>query len=132
MSREAMAAYKSSKVTTADPISLVVMLFEGALKAIRKARIHHESGDQEKYADEVERATLIIGELLTALDTEQGDIPKTLSGIYSYCMGCLVLAMGGDVEKLDEVEANIGTIARAWTQAARTLVDSGEIDEHVA
>jgi flagellar protein FliS len=132
MSADALAAYKSSKVTTADPISLVVMLFEGALKAVRKARIHHESGDLEKYANEVERATLIIGELLTALDTDQGDIPKTLSGIYSYCMSCLVLAMGGDIAKLDEVEANIGRIAQAWTQAAKNLAETGELDAHVA
>ena len=68
MSRDAVAAYRSSNVTTADPVTLVVMLFEGALKAVRKARIHHEAGDLERYANEVERATLIIGELLTALD----------------------------------------------------------------
>ena len=132
MSKEAVAAYRSSNVTTADPVTLVVMLFEGALKAVRKARIHHEAGDLEKYANEVERATLIIGELLTALDTEQGEIPKTLSGIYSYSMSCLVLAMGGAVEKLDEVESNIGKIAQAWTQAARSLAEAGELDEHVA
>jgi flagellar protein FliS len=132
MSADALAAYKASKVTTADPVTLVVLLFEGALKAVRKARIHHEAGNQEKYVSEVERATLIVGELLAALDTEQGEIPKTLSGIYSYSMSCLLLAMSGDVAKLDEVEMNIGRIAQAWTQAARNLAESGELGEDVA
>ena len=132
MSGDALAAYRTSKVTTADPVGLVVMLFEGALKAVRKARIHHESGDLGRYANEVERATLIIGELLAALDTEQGEIPQTLSGIYSYSMSCLVLAMSGDVSKLDEVELNIGRIARAWSEAGKSLAESGELDGHVA
>jgi flagellar protein FliS len=126
MSSNPTAAYKESHVTTADPITLVVMLFDGALKAVRKARIHHESGNRALYAAEIQRASLIVGELLSALDMDQGDLPRTLSGIYTYCIQGLMDAALGNVARLDEVEKNLGTIGQAWRQLAKAIAEGEE------
>jgi flagellar protein FliS len=125
MANNPAAAYQQSHITTADPVTIVVMLFDGALKAVRKARIHHENRNLERYAAEIERASLIVGELLSALDMEQGEIPSTLSGIYTYSIQCLIDAALGNVAKLDEVEANLGTIGNAWRELGQTLATGG-------
>ena len=90
MSNNPYAAYQTVEATTADPVTLTTMLYDGGIKALRKARLHHESENRKAFLDETNRAYLIIGELLATLDMEQGEIPRTLAGIYAYCMRLIV------------------------------------------
>jgi len=121
MSTAPYSAYKVTATTTADPVTLTTMLFDGGLKAIKRARMHNESGNRQAFLREVERAYLIIGELLATLDLSQGELPKTLSGIYAYCMRCITESTLGDLTKLDEAEKHIGRVGNAWKQATATL-----------
>ena len=117
MTTKAYDAYKTVTTTTADPITLTTMLFDGGVKAIRKARLHHEGGNREGFVKETERAYLIVGELLATLDLEQGELPKVLSGLYAYCMKCIIESSMGDMSKLDEAEVHFSRIADAWKSA---------------
>ncbi|MGH2631899.1 MAG: flagellar export chaperone FliS [Tepidiformaceae bacterium] len=121
MSTAPYSAYKVTATTTADPITLTTMLFDGGVKAIKKARLQSESGNRKGFLREVERAYLIVGELLATLDLSQGELPKTLSGIYAYCMRCITESTLGDLSKLDEAEKHITRIAGAWKQATGSL-----------
>jgi flagellar protein FliS len=121
MSKQAIAAYQTAPVLSADGVTLTTMLYDGAIKAIKKARIHWEAQNLTGYADEVQRALLIVGELYTSLDMQYGELPERMGAIYTYCMGRLVDASTGAVEKLDEVELHIGRIAEAWKAAAASL-----------
>lgn len=123
MSTNPYAAYDTA-VTTADPVTLTTMLYDGAVKAVRKARIHFESNNREGFLRETNRAYLIVGELLATLDMEQGELPKQLSSIYTYCMRLLIQSTLGDVTKLDEVETHISKIGEAWKSATATLRSS--------
>ncbi len=117
MSTRALDTYKTVTATTADPITLTTMLYDGGVKAMKKARIHFESGNREGFVKETERAYLIVGELLATLDMEQGELPKTLSGVYAYCMRCIVESTLGDMAKLSEAEMHISRIGEAWKTA---------------
>jgi flagellar protein FliS len=121
MSTYAANAYRTVTTATADPVSLTTMLYDGALRSLKKARLFHEQRDLKRYGEECERSFLIVGELLTTLDLSQGELPKTLSGIYAYCLRCITAAAAGDVSKLDEVERHIGQIAGAWKTATESL-----------
>ena len=127
MTTNKTSAYRESGILTADPVTLTTMLFDGALKALKRARLFHENEDRRHYLDEVDRAYQILGELLAALDLEQGDIPRALSGIYAYCMGRLTEATLGDVTLLDEVERHISRIATSWKTATDELRAAGEL-----
>ncbi len=118
MTYKGVNAYKTSTVNTADPVTLVSMLYDGATRAIRKARLHHENGNREGFYSETERTSLILGELLAALDMEQGDLPRTLSGIYTYCMARLTECTFDEPSNLDEVERHISRIANSWKTVA--------------
>lgn len=114
-------AYRTATINTADPVTLVSMLYDGALKAVRRARIHAEDGNRAAFFDQTERANLILGELFSALDMSQGELPATLSGIYSYCMRLLTEATPANTAGLDEVEQHIGRIAESWRTMAASL-----------
>jgi flagellar protein FliS len=114
MSTKAFDAYQTVPTTTADPITLTTMLFDGGVKAIKRARLHFENQNRAGFVKETERAYLIVGELLATLDMEQGELPRALSGIYAYCMRCIVESTLGDMSKLDEAERHISQIAEAW------------------
>lgn len=114
-------AYRTSTINTADPVTLVSMLYDGALKCVRKARIHAESNNRQAYFDQTERASLIIGELLASLDMSQGEIPNNLASLYTYCMRLLAEATPANGANLDEVERHIGRVAESWRSMAATL-----------
>jgi len=126
MTQNAFDAYTTAGILTADPVTLTTMLFDGALKAMGKARIHHDAGNRQGFINETGRAQLIVGELLCTLDLEQGEIAQNLSAIYSYCLRCIVESTLGDLERLDEAEKHIRRITDAWKVATAELRASAE------
>lgn len=121
MSSNPYATYRNVEATTADPIALTTMLYDGCIKALKKAALHFENGNRNGFNDETNRAYLIIGELLSTLDMSQGEISNNLSGIYAYCMRLIVESSLGDLERLREVERHITIIATAWKTATADL-----------
>ena len=121
MSSNPYAAYRTVEATTADPVTLTTMLYDGAVKALKKARLHHENGNPRGINDETNRAYLIIGELRSTLDMSQGELSESLAAIYSYCLRLIVESSVGDMQKLIEVERHIATIGEAWRVATAEL-----------
>ena len=121
MPANAVQAYRTVDATTADPVTLTTMLYDGAIKAIKKSRLLHQQGDRQRFVAECERAYLIVGELLSTLDLQYGELPRSLGAIYSYCLGAITRATLGDLAMLDEVEKHLSRIAMAWRTATDTL-----------
>jgi flagellar protein FliS len=121
MSSNPYAAYRTVEATTADPVTLTTMLYDGAVKALKKARLHNENGNARGFNDETNRAYLIIGELRSTLDMTQGELSENLAAIYSYCLRLIVESSVGDMQKLIEVERHIATIGEAWRVATAEL-----------
>lgn len=121
MANNPFAAYHVTGTTTADPVTLTTMLYDGTLKALRKSRMHLEAGNRQGFHDETNRAYLIIGELRSTLDLGQGELAEGLAAIYAYCLRLLVEASMGDAAKIVEVEGHIGRIADAWRAATAQL-----------
>ncbi|MBI2765842.1 MAG: flagellar export chaperone FliS [Chloroflexi bacterium] len=121
MTAHAHNAYRTVRTTTADPITLTSMLYDGALKALRRARIFAEQQEGQRFNDEVSRAHLIVGELLATLDMSQGELPKALAAIYVYCIRRIIESRMDDVSGLVEVENHIGRIGESWKVATAEL-----------
>lgn len=126
MTTTGIDAYRTVKATTADPVALTTLLFDEALKAIKRARLLHERGKRQGFLDEAERAQLLVGELLCSLDLEQGELAKSLSAIYAYCLRLIVESTAGDMEKLDEALKHVQRIAAAWKRATAGLRGASE------
>ncbi|MDR5866916.1 flagellar export chaperone FliS [Halomonas koreensis] len=110
-----------SGVMSASPHQLIVMLFDGALASIRKARIHLQDGNRSEKGKAISKALEIVTNgLQAALDAERGgEIAERLDMLYDY-IGRQLLAANrhDDVERLDEAERLLSDIASAWREIA--------------
>lgn len=108
-----------SGVMSASPHKLIVMLFDGAVAAIRAARIHIEAGNTAEKGKAISKALDIVNNgLAAALDAEQGgEVAGNLASLYDYIARQLLAAnLRNDVTKLDEAERLLNDIASAWRE----------------
>lgn len=113
---DATTAYRNDAVLTATPAQLVLMLYDGALAAIERAR-NAESG--ESVHRELVKAQDILSELQATLDHRQGGaIAANLEAVYVFCIQQLVQAnTTKDLTLLDAATRSIQGIRDAWEQA---------------
>ncbi|RJO75433.1 MAG: flagellar export chaperone FliS [Myxococcales bacterium] len=108
--------YKTMQVTTTDPVKLVVLLYEGSISALKRAKEHIALKNMEAKGKEIMRAHDILFELLSALDHEKGgEIADNLQKLYVYMIRRLLLANGTlDTTILDEVSGLLDNLLSAW------------------
>ncbi|TDR56136.1 flagellar protein FliS [Halomonas ventosae] len=108
-----------SGALSASPHQLIVMLFDGALAAIRKARIHLEQGHLADKGLAISKALDIVNQgLVAALDQEKGgEVAERLASLYDYIARQLVAAnLHNDGQRLDEAERLLKELAGAWRE----------------
>ncbi|MRT55723.1 flagellar export chaperone FliS [Enterobacteriaceae bacterium RIT693] len=122
-SNSGVQAYQSvgleTAVLSASPHQLVVILFDGALSALIRARLFIEQNETAAKGQAITRAINIIDNGLKAgLNMEVGgELPHNLSALYEYMVQRLLQAnLYNDVSIINEVEALLNNIASAWKQ----------------
>ncbi|MFC0267347.1 flagellar export chaperone FliS [Kushneria aurantia] len=106
-------------VMSASPHQLIVMLFDGALAAIKKARWALDNGDIATRGNALSKAINIVDNgLKNALDLEKGgEIAENLYSLYDFVSRSLVkVNRTRDVELLDRIEHIMADIAGAWKE----------------
>jgi len=108
--------YLEARVMSASPVELVRMLFGAAAQAVREARRHLAGGDIRARSQEISRATAILMELQTALDTSRGgELAVRLGGLYDYMERRLLEANQQQADTpLAEVLELVSTLAQGW------------------
>lgn len=103
----------------ASPHQLIVMLFDGAQAALKKARWAIDHDDIALKGQSLSKAINIIeAGLRAALDTENGgELAANLDSLYDYMSRTLMQAnLKGDPELITEVEGLVEEIGSAWKQ----------------
>lgn len=115
--------YRSNAVLTASPGQLVLMLFDGALKAMAIAReaFNQPEGDARRIEiinHQLQKAQNILHELQSGLNMEAGgEFSKTLYRLYDYHTRRLFEAnLRKDVALVIEVEGLVGSLRDAWSE----------------
>ena len=113
--------YRQVQISTASPGKLILMLYQGAIKALKKAG---ELIDRKEYGDKGDqliKAQDIIMELNLALDMQTGVIAQSLNQIYLYAYRKLVLAnLEVDKEAIQEVVGLLENLYEAWEVAVQS------------
>ncbi len=111
--------YTQVEVGTVDRKHLVIMLYEGAVKFVTRARQATLRDDYETKAKSIQRAQRIVWELSCSLRHDAGEeIAVALYQTYEYLRQKLVEASIGDTTKeLDEVLAILQKLLAAWREA---------------
>lgn len=104
-------------VMAASPHKLIVMLYDGALIAIRNAQVHMNSGNIPEKGRQISKAIKIIENGLRAsLDRNVGgQIAQGLDSLYEYMGRRLLMAnLNNQPELLEEVHHLLSDLREAW------------------
>lgn len=95
------------------------MLYDGALKFVRFARIGIEEKNPKIRGENISKIMAILTELDCALDREiGGPLAENLSGLYQYMMNRLTVAnIDSNAEALDEVEKLLSELREGFEGA---------------
>ncbi|RDU98329.1 flagellar export chaperone FliS [Trinickia dinghuensis] len=122
-------------VMGANPHRLILMLYQGARKAIAQARMHLQQGNIGPRGEAITKALGIIGSGLQASLNKEvgGDIAARLDALYSYMTRRLIEAnVSQSDEMLVEVDRLLATLEEAWigigVEAARIMAQQGQVD----
>ena len=108
-----------TSVISASPHKLIVMLYDGALAAIKSAASHMAAGNIAEKGAAISKALDIINNGLRAsLDKKAGgEIASNLDSLYVYMTERLLTAnLQNKLSLLDEVQTLLADLRDAWTQ----------------
>ena len=85
--------YQTNNITTATPEKLMIMLFDGAIQFLQKAKTAIEEKNLTERSSNIESARNIIRELMRTIDLENGNIvAKQLFKLYNKMASNLIKA----------------------------------------
>lgn len=119
MATNATAAYKDTKILTASPAELTLMLYDGAIKFCNIALMGIENREFEKVNLNIIKAERIITELRTTLDFKY-PVATQFDVVYDYIYRRLVDAnIKKDKEILEEALGYIREMRDTWKEVMR-------------
>ena len=109
--------YKHDYISTASPVDLIIMLYEGCIKKIKLAQIYLESGSFEETSNSLKGAQDIIVELMNSLDMSF-EISKDLLRLYDFMLNELVnMNVKKDFATAPDVLDMLVSLKNAWCEA---------------
>lgn len=116
---DAYAQYNNSKILTASPAELTLMLYEGAIKFCNIAIAAIEQQDVPKAHTNIVKTQRIIDYLRQTLDMKY-PVAQDFENIYVYLAQRLVEAnMKKDKEILEEVNGHLRSVRDTWKEVMR-------------
>lgn len=111
--------YKKTAVNTASKEQILLMLYDGAIKFLHKAKIAFEANDIEQIHINITKAERIITEFQSTLDMENGGkFAQELYSLYEYLNNRLFLAnMKKRTDYVDEVLKHLTELRDTWREA---------------
>ena len=110
------AAYQNSKIMTASPAELTLMLYDGAIKFANIAVAAIEKNDIEKAHNNIMKVERIILEFKSSLDHKY-PVAKDFEQVYNYLIRRLHEAnMKKDTEIMEEILKHLRTMRDTWKE----------------
>lgn len=121
----AYAQYNNSKILTASPAELTLMLYDGAIKFCNIAVVAVEQKDIEKAHINIVKAQKIVDYFRQTLDMKY-EVSKDFERVYTYLEQRLVEAnIKKDKEILEEVTTHLRSMRDTWKEVMRLNKEKG-------
>jgi len=120
VNQEAYLSYQtvdiSSQTAQASPVQLVLILTDGLLAELARARAHIVAKRYELKARSLDRCVDLLNGLSSALDFDNGgELVENLARLYDYCAHRLQVAgFRMDPSIVDEIVGLITTLRKGW------------------
>ena len=119
LAKQGYAAYANSKVATASPAELTLMIYEGAIKFLNIAIMGIEKNDVEKAHNNIQKAQRIIDEFRATLDFKY-PVAKEFDKVYEYLQYRLVWAnVKKDIEIIEECLGHLRGMRDTWKEVMK-------------
>lgn len=119
------AAYQNSKIMTASPAELILMLYDGAIKFSNIAVAAIEKNDIEKAHNNIIKTERIINEFRASLDTRY-EVSKDFDVVYVYLLRRLHEAnIKKDAEIMEEILKHLRTMRDTWKEVMKINATGG-------
>jgi flagellar protein FliS len=117
--QEAYGSYHATSLDAqtarASPLELVLLLTDGLLDELARARAHILAKRYEQRAASINKCVDIINGLSSSLDVDGGKVVANLAALYEFCANHLHGAgLRQDPAMIDEVVKIMGTIRGGW------------------
>ena len=111
-------SYRKMQIETADPATLILMLFDRAIVLLDKAKIEIIEKQYEEKGYSLTKANEIIAELLGSLDMEKGgEIAASLSRLYNYVMREIIDAdINLNTNAIDNARRIVSELRESWVR----------------
>lgn len=121
--RPGYQAYQKNKYETASPHRLILMLYDGALANLNRARLALNDNRKQEAHRYIQKSQDILFELLACINEEQGDvIAQNLKQLYLYMIDQLTKAnIRKNAEMLGEPETLLRQLREAWGQIGKEV-----------
>lgn len=108
--------YQKTQVVTASREKILLMLYEGAIRFTKQARVAMTEKKIAEKGKSISKATAILSELMATLDFKiGGQLAQDLENLYIFMIDKLIEAnVHNKVECLDDVERLLNTLYTAW------------------
>ena len=131
MSSNVREDYLVTEVMTATPQKLQLMLIEGAIRLLHKAREHWHAHREEQAGEALIRAQQIITEMMCGLKPSQDpELVRRVGAVYLFVFRALVTAHLEHSEvKLSEALSILQIERDTWRQVCDQLVSARALPE---
>ena len=111
--------YQTSNITTATPEKLMILLFDGAIQFLQKAKTAIAENDFKARSENIDGARKIIREFMRTIDLENGnDVSKQLFKLYNrMAMNLIKANVQRNSDKIDEVILDLTNIRWGFQKA---------------
>ena len=114
-----VGVYKQNHVYTADRGTILLMLYQGAIESLKKAKNALGAGDIAAKGTYVSKAHAIISEFLSSLNHDVGgDLSRKLEDLYRFMLDQLMEAhLGNDARPLEVAISLLETLKEGLEEA---------------
>ena len=123
--------YQTNNITTATPEKLMIMLFDGAIQFLQKAKSAIEEKNYQERSTNIDGARKILRELMRTIDLENGnDVSKQLFKLYNRMVMKLIKAnVSKNIALIDEVMEDLANIRWGFQKAIEIQSGIATVEE---
>lgn len=131
--------YQKNQIETATPEKILILLYDGAIQYLNKAKIALSDNNIEQIHNNIVGCENIILEFMGTLNLKEGgSLAHNLYRLYEYLYNTLVSAnLNKNVKQVDEVLDHLKGLRETWQKAidianaerASEYIESDEDDE---
>lgn len=126
---QAYSQYNNSKILTASPAELTLMLYDGAIKFCNIAIMAIEKNDVMKAHTYIVKTENIIEEFQATLNNKY-PVAKDFDNVYKYIYNRLIEAnVKKDKDILEEVLVHLRTLRDTWKEVMKITHNGADVNK---